>query len=118
MGTVISRRSELFVDVDNGNYDYVKDYSLDSGLGGATLRMSFMDYDNPGLILLNDKRIKSIQAEIVLKSGFLSWNDLLGELFGFRKDYYLYRGDLESFEIIEEWTEDGKIMYVEPFFGT
>ena len=65
---------------------------------------------------INDKRIKSFKAEIVLKSGFLSWDDLLDKLFGFRKEYKLYRGELESFEIIEEWTEDGKIMYVEPFF--
>lgn len=118
MGTVISRRSELFVDVDNGNYDYVKDYSLDSGLGGATLRMSFMYYDNFSDIIFNDKRISKIQVEINLKSGFLSWRDIMNELESFREDYKLYRGDLEGFDIIEEDAFISNRIYVEPILGT
>ncbi len=116
MGTVISRRTELFIEYKNGDYYYTKDQKSDTGLGGATLRWNVQDYDNPSIILFNDKRIKSFKAEIVLKSGFLSWDDLLDKLFGFRKEYKLYRGELESFEIIEEMTADGKIIYVEPFF--
>lgn len=117
MGIVISRRTELFIEYINGDYYYTKDQKSDTGLGGATLRMSFMDYDNSSQLLFNDKRITSFQAEIVLKSGFLSWDDLLVELFGFRKEYKLYRGELESFEIIEEDLGYKKCIYVEPCFS-
>lgn len=118
MGTVINRRRELFVKVVNGKFEHRLDYSQDSGLGGAILRMTFMYYDNFSDIIFNDKRIRKIQVEINLKSGFLSWRDIMNELESFRRDYKLYRGDLEGFDIIEEDTFISKKIYIEPLLGT
>jgi hypothetical protein len=118
MGTVISRRRELFVKVVNGKFENRLDYSQDSGLGGAILRMTFMYYDNFSDIIFNDKRIRKIQVEINLKSGYLSWRDIMNELESFRRDYKLYRGDLEGFDIIEEDAFISKKIYIEPLLGT
>ena len=118
MGTVISRRTELFIEYTNGKFKDRLDNSQDSGLGGAVLRMSFMYYDNFSDIIFNDKRISKIQVEINLKSGFLSWRDIMNELESFREDYKLYRGDLEGFDIIEEDAFISNRIYVEPILGT
>jgi hypothetical protein len=118
MGTVINRRRELFVEVVNGKFEHRLDSSQDSGLGGAVLRMEFMYYDNFSDIIFNDKRIRKIQVEINLKSGFLSWRDIMHEFESFREDYKLERGDLEGFDIIEEDAFISNRIYVEPLLGT
>ena len=81
--------------------------------GKSTLSEVFKDKLNYKII-----DMKKIQVEINLKSGFLSWRDIMNELESFREDYKLYRGDLEGFDIIEEDAFISNRIYVEPLLGT
>ena len=90
-----------------------KNFKDDSFLGGSYLRMKFSTNDSySNDKVFHDNRIVGVDVEVKLKSGFLSWDDIIDEIADFKNKYCLDAGGLDYFDIIEE----GYFTYIEPVF--
>lgn len=94
------------------------DYYADSNLGGALITIAESCYTSAHRIFHDDSRIKNIEFEIRLKTGFLSWLEIWKTIDDFIIEYETTCVCIHLIMVYEyEMFFGGKQICILPFFG-